>query len=173
MFNANPALNFWLFVGVVVLAVLTFWLFRYHQRTSARDRAIRSFLDTADLLEQDLQRCREKMQQFADYVGRLPGEDTKLVQGALSTDKSVTTALKRVLSQRLWLRDNHHSATLVELQLAADNLLRSRSSLAEHMNKLENMRDQLERANEQLDDAQRTADRMKNLVLGGINHTIH
>jgi FtsZ-binding cell division protein ZapB len=173
MFQVNPALNFWLFVGVVVLAGLTFWMYRHHKRTSARDLAIRSFLDSADLLEADLQRCKEKMLQFADYVGQLPGEDTKAVQGALSNDKSVTTALKRVLSQRLWLRDNHESATLGELQQAANNLLQSRNSLAAHMNKLEHMRDQLERANEQLDDAQRTADRMKNLVLGGINHTIH
>jgi hypothetical protein len=173
MQELSSSWNFWLFAGVLLISSLVFALWRNHRRATARDFAIQNFLDNADILEKDLQDCRQRMRNFATFLADLPGEDSRVVSSTLSQDTSVNTALKRVLSQRLWLRDHHDSATVPELQEASANLSRSRAALAEHMQKLQLMRDELERATSQLGDAQRTTDKMKNVIIAGISHTIH
>ena len=49
---------------------------------------------------------------------------------------------------------------------------KSRESLAENMVKLESLRDELERANGQLDDAHRAAERQRAIVVEGVPEVI-
>ncbi len=142
----------------------------------ARERAIRQFLDAADELERDLYDCKKRMQAMQDWLARFPSDGTRQVSGLLNADASVATALKLVLSRRLWLRDQHATASLAELKAAEENLASSSVSLAENIKKLETMRDELERAADQLEHASKAADRSAVIasgIISGHSHTIH
>jgi ABC-type phosphate transport system auxiliary subunit len=147
----------WLLLAFGVIALVAVVWSWTTMRASRRDRAIQAFLDAADALERDLQECKKRMQEIQGWVSTLPNEGSQRASLALNADASVQTALKLVLSQRLWLRDSLHSASLHQIVAAEAHLGRSRQSLSEHMNKLESMRVELERASDSLDDAHRSA----------------
>ena len=116
------------------------------------------------------------MQAMQNWLARFPSESTRQVSGLLNADASVATALKLVLSRRLWLRDQHAVASLSELQAAEENLANSSVSLAENIRKLETMRDELERAADQLENASKAADRstiVASSIMASHSHTIH
>jgi DNA repair exonuclease SbcCD ATPase subunit len=161
----------WVIAGVFALAALTFALLWTGARTKRREHAIRAFLDTADALERDLLECKRKMQDLEAWVASLPTADVRRVGFTLNAEASVNEARKLLLGQRIWLRDQHESASLNELQSANNNLDRSRLSLAEHMGKLEQMRGELERATDSLEDAYRTQAKAP-VVVGG-NSSVH
>ena len=163
----------WLVWGLFVAGSLALLLVWNNARSRRRDSAIQRFLDTADALEQDLHACRKRMQDMHDWVSKLPGETSKIASSSLNPQTTVTAALKQVLSQRLWLRESVDSASVAQIQAAEANMDRSRQSLAEHMNKLDSMREALERATDQLDDAHRNIDKSLSVMVGGISHTIH
>jgi hypothetical protein len=168
---------FWLLLGLSIASVLAFAVVWKMQQSFARERAIKQFLDAADALERDLYDCKKRMQAMQDWLARFPSEGTRQVSGLLNADASVATALKLVLSRRLWLRDQHNTASLSELKAAQENLATSSVSLAENISKLETMREELERAADQLETAAKAADRSaivaSSVVAGTHNHTIH
>jgi prefoldin subunit 5 len=163
----------WLIVGLTLASVICVIVVMQMQRSYARERAIQRFLDSADALERDLQECKKRMQAIQDWVARIPNEGTRKVSSMINADGSVAAALKLVLSRRLWLRDNHESASLIELKQAEENLVNSRASLAENMTKLEQMRVELERATDQLEMVNRSNERPKPVVVSGANQTLH
>ncbi len=168
---------FWLLVGLSIASALAFAVVWKMQQSFARERAIKRFLDTADTLERDLYDCKKRMQAMQDWLARFPSEGTRQVSGLLNADASVATALKLVLSRRLWLRDQHSTASLGELKAAQENLASSSVSLADNISKLETMREELERAADQLETAAKAADRSamvaSGVVAGTHSHTIH
>lgn len=128
-------------------AAVLFMLWRERQ-SGRRDRAIRYFLDSADALELELQRCKQRMQELQAWVAGLPSAGSREAADRLAAGDSVQVALKQLLGQRLWLKDSADTATLIELQAANERLDRSRETLAQQMSKLEQIREELERAAE-------------------------
>lgn len=171
-----PGWMLWLTLGLTIASMICLAVVVKMQRSYARERAIRQFLDAADALERDLHDCKKRMQAMQNWLARFPSESTRQVSGLLNADASVATALKLVLSRRLWLRDHHAVASLSELKAAEENLANSSVSLAENIRKLETMREELERAADQLENASKAADR-STVVASGImashSHTIH
>jgi chromosome segregation ATPase len=168
-----PSWMLWLVVGLAMASALAFAVVWTMLRSHARERAIQRFLDAADGLERDLHDCKRRMQSLQEWVARIPGEATRQVSNMLNADASVATALKLVLSRRIWLRDQHNSASLAELKAAEENLANSRATLAENMSKLEMMREELERAADQLEMANKSVDRAKPVLVSASSHTIH
>jgi DNA repair ATPase RecN len=163
----------WALASLVVLAIIAGMTLWSSNRTKRREQAIRAFLDTADALEKDLHQCKRKMQDMESWVAKLPSEDIRRVGFSLNAESSVQEALKLLLSQRIWLRDQHESASLLQLESANANLDKSRSSLSAHMDKLENMRLELERATDTLEDAYRSQDRMRSAVIVQGSNSVH
>ncbi len=168
-----PTWVVWAAIGVAVVSLVAFSMVWQSFNANKRDRAIQHFLDSADALERDLHECKRRMAEMREWVAGLPGEASKQASSFLNADASVQAALKRVLSERLWLRDSHQSATLKQLQDAEATMSKSRESLAENMTKLDALREELERANGQLDDAHRLAEKQRTIFVDGNNHTIH
>lgn len=166
-----PSWTLWLMIGLALISALSLALVWHVQRSLARERAIKRFLDAADGLERDLYDCKRRMQELQQWVAGIPSEGTRQVSNLLNADVSVANALKLVLSRRIWLRDQHDSASLAELKAAEENLANSRLSLAENMSKLEGMRDELERATGQLQTASKVAESKGVLIQS--SHTIH
>jgi hypothetical protein len=167
---------FWLTLGLTIASLISLAVVLKMQRSYARERAIRQFLDAADALERDLYDCKKRMQAMQDWLARFPSAGTRQVSGLLNADASVATALKLVLSRRLWLRDHHEVASLSDLKAAEENLASSSVSLAENIKKLETMREELERAADQLENASKAADRsaiVASGIVSGHSHTIH
>jgi hypothetical protein len=165
--------SLWLIIGLSLASIMCVIVVLQMQRSYARERAIQRFLDAADALERDLQDCKKRMQSIQDWVAQIPSEGTRKVSSLINADGSVAAALKLVLTRRLWLRDNHESASLIELKQAEENLVNSRVSLAENMTKLEQMRTELERATDQLELVNRSSERVKPVVVTGANQTLH
>jgi hypothetical protein len=163
----------WLIVGLTLASVICVIVVLQMQRSYARERAIQRFLDSADALERDLQDCKKRMQEIQEWVAQIPSEGTRKVSSLINADASVASALKVVLSRRLWLRDHHESASLKDLKAAEENLVSSRTSLAENMIKLEHMRDELARATDQLELANQNRERNKPIVVASDNQTLH
>lgn len=156
-------------VGLLVLAsaAVLFMLWRERQ-SGRRDRAIKQFLDSADALEQELHRCKLRMQEMQNWVASLPNNGSREASDRLAAGDSVQVALKQLLGQRLWLKDSASTATIDELTAANERLERSRQNLATQMAKLEQMREELERASEA---HARTVPR--NIEVEGGRHTLH
>ena len=131
---------------VLVSCAVLFMLWRERQ-SGRRDRAIQLFLDSADALEQELQQCKQRMQEMKNWVASLPNSGSREASERLASD-SVQVALKQLLGQRLWLKDSASTASLDELTAANERLARSRQNLAGQMAKLLQMREELERAAE-------------------------
>jgi hypothetical protein len=102
-----------------------------------RQDMLRSIMDSADALEVELHACRERMQTMHRWVSTLPSSLTRDALAALVLDPLVQKALRDLLQQRLWLRDNGDDAPLARLRGVKGDLERSRKALAENMDKLE------------------------------------
>lgn len=152
---------------VLVSCAVLFMLWRERQ-SGRRDRAIRLFLDSADALERELHQCKLRMQEMQGWVASLPNTGSREASDRLAAGDSVQAALKQLLGQRLWLKDSGSTATLDELSAANERLSRSRANLATQMAKLEQMREELERASE----AQARAIPRK-IEVDGSRHTLH
>ena len=118
--------------SLVVLALM--WRLLQLRR---RQDMLRSIMDSADALESELHACRERMQNLHRWVSTLPASLTRDALAALVLDPLVQKALRDLLQQRLWLRDNGDDAPLARLKGVKGDLERSRKALAENMDKLE------------------------------------
>lgn len=124
--------------GIAVVVLLA-KLWRLRQR----QEALRGFLDSADALERELQACRERMQTMHRWVSTLPSNLTADALASLNLDPLVQKALRDLLQQRLWLRDHGSTAPLGRLRDAHRELERARRTLAENMERLEAVSNEL------------------------------
>jgi chaperonin cofactor prefoldin len=158
-------------VALLLLASLAVLFMVWRERESGkRDRAIGYFLDSADALELELQRCKQRMQELQSWVQSLPGAGSREAADRLGAADAVQVALKQLLGQRLWLKDSADTATLVQIQAANERLDRSRETLANQMSRLEQIREELERAAES---HARLAAAPRKIDVGGDRHTLH
>ena len=158
-------------LALLLLASLAVMFMLWREREAGkRDRAIRYFLDSADALELELQRCKQRMQELQAWVAGLPGAGSREAADRLAAGDSVQVALKQLLGQRLWLKDSADTATLPEIQAANERLDRSRETLANQMSRLEQIREELERAAEA---HARMASVPRKIEVGGDRHTLH
>lgn len=122
-----------LILASLVVCGLLWRLFKLRQRQDA----LRQIMDSADALEKELYACRERMQTMHQWVSTLPSTLTTQALASLNLDPLVQKALRDLLAQRLWLRDQGDEAPMPQLRQARGDLERSRVSLAENMRKLE------------------------------------
>jgi hypothetical protein len=100
-----------------------------------RNHDLRSLLDGADALENQLLTCRSRMQQLRGMLSRLPEEMSADADAALTADDKVQAGLRDLLAHRLWIKQ--HADTASSADIAAARAAIEQSS--------EIMRSQLER----------------------------
>jgi hypothetical protein len=128
----------WILLGLLLLATIVagvlLWRLRGLRR---RQDAILRFMDSADALERELHACRERMQSMQRWIATLPSDMTQTALASLDLDPLVQKALRDLLRQRLWLRDEGGTAPLPMLVQSCADIERSRAALADNMEKLE------------------------------------
>jgi len=124
-------------VGVLVVRLI-------QMRT--RHDTLRGIMDSADALERELYTCRERIQTVQRWVSTLPSSLTADALASLNLDPLVQKALRDLLQQRLWLRDNADHAPVERLREARESLEKARIGLVENMAKLEAVSEELAKA---------------------------
>ncbi len=139
-------MTFYLFIGALVLVpvVLALWLRERHW--SARTRTLRTILDDADALEADLQTCRARLREIPALVSGLPPSTALSAHATLTAEPQVQQALHDLLQHRLWLREHAADASLAALRNAASALAESRQRLSAQLDRLAEVRSELELA---------------------------
>ena len=130
-------LSYILIIALTVAAVVVAGLVVRLVQMRRRHDCVRSIMDSADALERELYACRERMQTVQRWVSTLPSSITAEALASLNLDPLVQKALRDLLQQRLWLRDNADSASVERLREAGAVMERARGTLAENMAKLE------------------------------------
>ncbi|MEZ5462159.1 hypothetical protein [Dokdonella sp.] len=141
----------YLLIAALLLApiVIVVWLRERH--LSARTNALRSVLDHADALENELQECRARLREIPALVSQLPPSISLSAHATLTAEPEVQAALHDLLQHRLWLRQYGADASLDELRTAAAALVRSRDKLASQLERLGEVRQELESAGAEMD----------------------
>ncbi len=118
----------WTLVTVVFAAIAAGFLavgWRKHSHRSLQ----RALVDGADGLETSLHRCRERMGELQQMLGRLPSEMAANAKASLDARDAFQVALREVLAHRLWIRDHAALASLGELRSAQEALASSKRSI--------------------------------------------
>jgi|CXWL01.1.fsa_nt_gi prefoldin subunit 5 len=129
-------------VASLVVVALVVRLYQMRQRHDT----LRAIMDSADALERELYACRERMQTVQRWVSTLPSSITAEALASLNLDPLVQKALRDLLQQRLWLRDNADHAPMERLREARAVMERARTTLSENMAKLEAASEELAKA---------------------------
>ncbi len=129
-------------VAAVVVTVLVIRLVQMRRRHDC----LRGIMDSADALERELYACRERMQTVQRWVSTLPSSITAEALASLNLDPLVQKALKDLLQQRLWLRDNADHAPIERLRETRAAMERARTTLVANMVKLEAASEELAKA---------------------------
>ncbi len=134
----------YLLIAALLLAPLVFaiWLRERHQ--AARTRELRSVLDNADALETELQECRARLREIPALVSRLPPVISLSAHATLTAEPEVQAALHDLLQHRLWLKQFGADASLEALRASSAALVQSRKKLAEQLQRLGEVRAELE-----------------------------
>ncbi len=131
------AVVLWL-IGFIALTAIAFVVLLVKLLALRRRQgAVRRFLDSADLLEAELYECRDRIRALKTALAEIPGAPGIPMLASLDSDQQITEALKLLLSNRLWLRNNVDSASIGEISDAQQGIERSRSKLTVQMEKLE------------------------------------
>ena len=126
------ALNAYLTFGVaamlMLLIVLLGWALLQRQRRRQAERAgsLKTLLDLADRLEQDLKTCRAGLQQAHAVMSLNPDLPAASEQEAR---QAIDGGLRALLQQRLWIRDRSPGASQLELNEAAASMRSTRERL--------------------------------------------
>jgi hypothetical protein len=126
------------------LSMAGFWL--RERRLQRRPRLLAEVMDEADALERLLHECRGRLREIPALVATLPPSAQLSARATLVAEPQVQAALRDLLSHRLWLKENAGSATLAELKSAHDALASARSALATQLERLAEVRAELETA---------------------------
>jgi hypothetical protein len=140
------------FIGVTAIAFVVLLIKLLALRR--RQAAVKRFLDSADALETDLYECRDRIRALKTALTELPGAPGAPTLASLDTDQQITEALKLLLSNRLWLRNNVDSATIGQINDVQHGIERSRLKLVDQLAKLEQAGAELAKASSLLPAAQ-------------------
>lgn len=139
-------LSYLLIAALTVAGVVVTGLVIRLMQMRRRHDCLRGIMDSADALERELYACRERMQTVQRWVSTLPSSITAEALASLNLDPLVQKALKDLLQQRLWLRDNADHAPIERLREARAAMERARTTLVENMSKLEVASEELAKA---------------------------
>lgn len=141
----------YLLIAALLLAPIVIVVWVRERRLGARTHALRSILDHADALEEELQECRARLREIPALVSQLPPSISLSAHATLTAEPEVQAALHDLLQHRLWLRQHGADASLDELRSAAAALVRSRDKLALQLERLGEVREELASAGADLD----------------------
>ncbi len=134
----------YLLIAALLLApvVVVIWFRERHH--SARTRELHNVLDHADALETELQECRARLREIPALVSHLPPAISLSAHATLTAEPAVQAALHDLLQHRLWLKQFGADASLAALRASSAALAQSRSKLAEQLQRLGEVRAELE-----------------------------
>lgn len=143
---AGPPLDTSLTIGLIALFILvavalvgTFLL----RRLNRRNASLRRLLELADRVEADLKSCRAKLKQAHAVMSTNPDLPAASEQEAA---KAVDAGLRALLQQRIWIRDHAPTASLRELDAAAQAMGQTRDRLRPLLQALGEAQDELDSA---------------------------
>ena len=142
-------------IAVVALAGLGFAFANWRQHS--RNLAIQALLDDADRLEACLLETRTRMRSLEAMLGRLPADITENARASLASEAGIQDAMKRVLSHRLWIRENATTAPVAKLREVAETARKSLSQLEQQLARLNGAGVELQAAYAQSDALMGTA----------------
>ena len=136
-------------IAVIAMVGLGFAIANWRQHS--RNVAIQALLDDADRLEACLLETRTRMRQLEGMLGRLPADITESARASLASEAGIQDAMKRVLSHRLWIRDNAMSATVAKLREVGETARKSLVQLQQQLARLDGAGVELQAAYAQSD----------------------
>jgi hypothetical protein len=146
-------LSQYLLIAAVLLAPLVIVVWLRERHLAARTRELRSVLDLADALENELQECRARLREIPALVSHLPPAISLSAHATLTAEPEVQAALHDLLQHRLWLKQFGAEASLKSLRSASAALIQSRQKLAIQLERLGEVRGELEQAGADLPDS--------------------
>lgn len=136
-------------IALVGLVAIGFAIASWRQH--ARNLAIQALLDDADRLEAKLLETRTRMRELEALLGRLPADITENARASLASEAGIQDAMKRVLSHRLWIRENAMTAPVAKLREVAETARKSLSQLEQQLARLDGAGVELQAAYAQSD----------------------
>jgi hypothetical protein len=136
-------------IAVIAMVGLGFAIANWRQHS--RNVAIQALLDDADRLEACLLETRTRMRQLEGMLGRLPADITESARASLASEAGIQDAMKRVLSHRLWIRENAMSATVAKLREVGETARKSLVQLQQQLARLDGAGVELQAAYAQSD----------------------
>jgi hypothetical protein len=134
-------------IGTIVAATLILVGFVLReQRLRRRPLLLAAIMDEADALETELHECRARLREIPALVATLPPSAQLSARATLVAEPQVQAALRDLLSHRLWLKENAETATIAELESARAALAAAKSALAAQLDRLAEVRSELEAA---------------------------
>lgn len=134
-------------IAIATAAVLTIaglWL--RERLVRRKPRLLAAIMDEADALEQELHECRTRLREIPALVATLPPSAQLSARATLVAEPQVQAALRDLLAHRLWLKEHAATASLRELESARAALKGAKASLATQLERLAEVRAQLEMA---------------------------
>ena len=136
-------------IAVIAIVGLGFAIANWRQHS--RNVAIQALLDDADRLEACLLETRTRMRLLEGMLGRLPADITESARASLASEAGIQDAMKRVLSHRLWIRENAMSATVAKLREVGETARKSLVQLQQQLARLDGAGVELQAAYAQSD----------------------
>ena len=134
-------------IGIIVAAALLLAAFQVRERKlRRRPLLLAAIMDEADALETELHECRARLREIPALVTTLPPSAQLSARATLVAEPQVQAALRDLLSHRLWLKENAATATIAELESARGALAAAKASLATQLERLAEVRAELESA---------------------------
>lgn len=118
-------LTFGLAVLLILLAIALVGTF-FLRRLNRRNASLRRLLDLADRVEADLKACRSRLMQAHAVMSMNPDLPAASEQEAAD---AVDAGLRALLQKRIWIRDQAPTASLSELDAAAQDMDQTRDRL--------------------------------------------
>ena len=134
-------------IAIAIAAALTvagLWL--RERRRRRKPRLLVEIMDEADALEFELYECRARLREIPALVTTLPPSAQLSARAILVAEPQVQAALRDLLAHRLWLKDHAATASLRELESARGALRAAKAALATQLDRLAEVRAQLEEA---------------------------
>jgi hypothetical protein len=136
----------YLIAMAVAAALLIAALGLREYRLRRRPRLLAEVMDEADALERELYECRTRLREIPALVAALPPSAQLSARATLVAEPQVQAALRDLLSNRLWLKEHAATATLAELESARGALATAKAALATQLDRLAEVRAELEAA---------------------------
>jgi hypothetical protein len=146
-------LSQYLLIAALLLAPLIVVIWLRERHLAARTRELSSVLDHADALEKELHECRARLREIPALVSHLPPAISLSAHATLTAEPEVQAALHDLLQHRLWLKQFGAEASLKALRSASAALMQSRKKLALQLERLGEVRGELEQAGTEVQDS--------------------